>query len=277
MYNIKREQVLVEGDVEGREGVVHRTKKMVLTTCESDFNYQIFIGSQDIYCIDAIIHKGTFQDPITGRLSKLRYDHVCSLDGPFEAGVDTMLLMHFLLTYIHKRFPTVQYLTFNDTSTKDCGSGAGAVSLIMMKVLLDGTTWYESRFGAYLPPPHDETYLRAKAFMTSLKERTPFETFVEFSGPPPTGMDAMREAYDGSHTWQEFFTAMKTGMGFPAYCRWLASKNSWFETFVRTYLKFIPEYMDFHLTPKAYPIQYQLEAMRGGRRTRRARRRRTRR
>lgn len=267
--NLTRLRVVVEGDIDVRGEMQHRKKTMILTTFEKETSVQIYIGSQDVYCIDAQLYRNSSGEFYEGLLSKARYDPVCSVDEPFEPGTDTLLILQFLFTYVSDHYPTVRGIFFTDTSTKKCEPQGGQVSLAMMKVMMDGKTWYESHFDVGILDR--QAYDQKMERMQEAKEKMSAEEFMIRVPACALTREEVAKKYSQSRTWQEFFTAMKGELGMGAFCHWLAM-DGWFERFVRYHLTFAPEAIGFHFTPQRFPLTYQTGPMRGGARTRRRRR-----
>jgi len=74
-------------------------KVMIITQVESDTSVTIYIGSNDIYCIDAQVLKINDKEYAEiGNLTKIRWDSVCSIEAPFERGKDTIMILVELST-----------------------------------------------------------------------------------------------------------------------------------------------------------------------------------
>lgn len=257
-----REKVFVEGKINNSI----RKKVMIITTYETAGTITIYIGSRDIYCIDVQLLKNKDLSTVTtGYLTKARWDSVCSIDEPFSKGSDTILMIKLLINYINDKYPDVKELKFNDMSTKTCDDG-NSVSLAAMKLLTDGKTWYESHFDIKLNDISDTLYKQLKTDITNKKKEISFDNFsmysnINFLNIPDS---ELRELYNKSNTWQEFFSEIRNIIGVSKLCIWL-SKNNWFDIFLNIFLKINISTIQFLLNIKQYnEITYKLMNMNGG-------------
>jgi len=260
--NKKVERIEIEATIDDR---IHK-KVMIITTYETINTIHIYIGSRNIYCMDVQLLKDKeFGTADTGVLTKVRWDTVCSIDEPFGKGTDTIMMIKALVTYIHNNYPNVVSLTFNDMSTKICDDG-NSVSLAAMKLLTDGKTWYETHFDVSTDDINTYIYNKMKENITQKKQEMIFFKFSMYaqtqSLPIPT--DTVKELYENSPTWQQFFSFIRDRIGISKLCIWL-SKNNWFEIFLQTILKLSIPTVIFLLHVKKYDdITYKVIKNIGG-------------
>lgn len=212
-------------------------KTMIVTTYEKDTSVTIFIGSSEIYCIDMQVFKsfsgveGAYEPQ--GILTNVRWDGSCSTQDPFERGTDSIMIIQLAMSYLHKYYPDVKQMKFTDLSTRECDNGA-SVSLVATKMLTDGSTWYESRFHAYINPTHKEIYDDMLRRATEKKRTMTWDTFKRFGKIEHLPMDA-EKLYEKSDTWQQFFSGIRDEIGPSKLCIWF-SKDGWFNDFVNSAL-----------------------------------------
>lgn len=259
-----REKVVVDTIINNKP----RKKIMIITTYESQNSITIYIGNRDIYCIDAQILKNSYSGIYeTGLLTKARWDMECSLDEPFKKGVDSIIIIKLLLTYIKDKYPTVKELLFTDMSTKECDNGS-SVNLAGMKVFTDGKTWYETHLDVTMDDIHKNQYNIMKEYAEKKKKELSFNTFMSFTNTSinklPIPEEILEEKYNTSSTWQEFFSFIRNSIGVEKYCIWL-STNSWFDNFIFAVLKFQTLGIQFIFEPKQYNISYTIMGNIGGR------------
>lgn len=248
-----------------RQKVTVGHKTMVITEYHTERSTTIYIGSDKIYCVDITLSKDighTYKS--RGFLTKIRWDGECSLYHPFEKGTDTIMILKLAMTYLHRNYPTVSHLTFTDMSTRQCDNGA-SVSLSGMKLFTDGKTWYETQFHAVMDPDYQSAYDAMMKYATELKHTLPWETFVYDTVNNPTilGINQIREVYQKSTTWQEFFCYVRSQLGVSKFCICLSEKG-WFDQFIQTRLRFHLMSVQYLIDPSQYDTEYTLEPMQGG-------------
>jgi hypothetical protein len=254
VINTKREIIDVSG------------KSMILTQFETPRSFTIYIGGDDIYCIDAQVTRdltGKFNPE--GYLTKVRWDMDCSLDKDFQEGKDTQMITQLALTYIKKSFPDVKEISFSDVSERRCDNGA-SVSLSAMKYITDGQTWYESHFNATIHPRNKESYENMKKDIDTLKQITPWEDFSERwlrLQDIDISKEELQTIYNSSDTWQDFFKEIRSRIGVSAFCIWL-SKEQWFKYFMEDFLKFNVLGVRYLLTVDTFNVPYTIVS--GGKR-----------
>ena len=249
-----------------RQNVTVAHKTMVITEYDTERSTTIYIGSATIYCVDITISRdiGDTYKP-RGFLTKIRWDGECSINDPFEKGTDTIMILKLAMTYVHRNYPTVKHMTFTDMSTRQCDNGA-SVSLSGMKLFTEGKTWYETQFHAVIDPDYQSAYDAMMRYATELKGTLPWETFVYDTKSNPTllGIDRIKETYQSSETWQEFFLYVRSQLGVAAFCVCL-SENGWFDNFLQTRLRFHLMSVQYLIDPSLYDIDYILSPVKGGR------------
>lgn len=256
-----REKVIVEATIRNKI----KTKTMIITTFETENSITIYIGSSEIYCIDCQLLKSTITGIYeTGLLTKARWDTDCSLDEPFGKGSDSIIMIKLLLSYINNKYPNVKQVYFTDLSTKECDDGS-SVSLVGMKVFTDGKTWYESHFDVEMDEPYRILYETMKLNIIRKKENMSFDTFMGYANKniqiPP---DDLRDKYNSTANWQDFFSYIRDTIGISDFCKWLG-KNGWFNSFIEAVLNFNTLGIKFTFKVKQYEdIQYKIQNYSGG-------------
>jgi hypothetical protein len=242
-------------------------KIMYITSYETESSVTIYIGSSNIYCIDCqLLNNPTIGVYDTGILTKARWDIECSINDPFEKGVDSIIIIKLLLTYIKDKYPSVTQLLFTDMSTKECDNGS-SVNLAAMKVFTDGKTWYESHFDVSIDESNKILYDNMLSYGEKKKSEMSYDEFIGYTYPGINKLkisdDDLIHAYNTSNTWQEFFLYIRNTIGISNFCIWL-SVNNWFDRFVFAVLKFNTMSLQFIFNPKKYDIEYTIIRNGGG-------------
>lgn len=261
VINIKREKVFVEGLINN----TIRKKTMIITTYETINTIVIYIGNRDIYCMDVQLLKDTLNTITTGYLTKARWDISCSIGEPFEKGSDTIIMIKLLVTYIKDNYPHILQLLFNDMSTKSCNDNS-SVSLAAMKLLTDGQTWYETHFDTSMDILNKYIYTTIKENITKKKRELSFDVFSIYSNINILQIpnNTLRQLYNTSNNWQDFFSNIRDIIGISQFCIWLSNHN-WLDIFVHTILKINISTLQFALNIKKYDeIQYNIVNNTGG-------------
>lgn len=248
-----------------RQKVTVGHKTMVITEYHKEWSTIIYIGSETIYCIDITLYKalgGRYQS--RGILTKIRWDGECSLYHPFEQGTDTIMIFQLAMTYVHRNYPTVTEMSFNDLSTRQCENGA-SVSLSAMKLFTEGKTWYESHFHAIMDRASEAPYQAMMTYATEQKSLIPWEEFVQYTSNHSTllRIPHIKEIYQSSKTWQEFFLYLRKQLGVVKFCVFLSEKG-WFDSFIQGRLRFQLMSVQYLIDPSQYDTEYTLEPMQGG-------------
>jgi hypothetical protein len=262
IISTKREKITFEGTIKEK----YTKKTMIITTYETINTIIIYIGSSDIYCIDVQLLKDNVTNTIDiGTLRKARWDSICSLDEPFKNGIDTIIMIKALILYINDNYSNIKYLLFNDMSTRVCDDG-NSVSLAAMKFLTDGKTWYEDHFDISIDEYNSKLYKHIKDNINDIKTQLSFDKFSMYSNIKYLNIsdEILREEYNNSHTWQEFFSFIRDKIGISKLCIWL-SKNNWLDIFIFTILKMNISSIQFMLDIKKYDnISYKIVNTTGG-------------
>jgi hypothetical protein len=259
---VKKEgsHIIPHGTIETKvEYISVNGKQMSITQYIKESAITIYIGNKDIYCIDAIIYRnadGTFKE--LGNLNKIRWDSKCSMAENFEQGTDTFMIFHLLMTYIHKNYDGVRFMQFTDMSEKKCSNGA-AINLAALKLLLDGKTWYESRFHAVVDPDFIEVWDKTKKRINKIKSEMPWHRFLNSMKPSEDiiATDTVEEIYIKTDTWALFFNTVKSEIGIEKFCLWL-SKRDWFNSFILSDIKFNLMSIPFIVDVSTFTIEYKL-------------------
>ena len=260
--NTSIEKVIVNTVIKGRPYI----KTMIITSYEAENSLTIYIGDSNFYCIYCQILKnkesGIYH---TGLLTKEKWDISCSPDKPFEKGIDSIIIIKLVLTYINDKYPEVKELLFTDLSTKYYDDGS-SVSLVGMNVFTDGKTWYESHFDVKMDDLYKNLYERMMATATENKSKMSFNKFIWYCNINQLNipLDELEQQYNLSTTWQEFLSFIRDKIGVSNYYKWL-SRNNWFDIFVHLVLKFRSLSLQFIFEPKQYDISYNITKNIGGR------------
>jgi hypothetical protein len=136
-------------------------------------------------------------------------------------------VLRILLEHIQKELPILTTIRLDDLS-----SGISKISLPYYNIIYNNKTWYEQHFHARLKDrkhpsedgkdpeahiPFHERYEHAKQFLDDPTTKIPFEEWkenLEFA-------EELREAYDSSSTYREFFKKIPKGERCRLIGRWL--------------------------------------------------------
>jgi hypothetical protein len=248
-----------------KQKVTVDNKTMVITEYHTKRIITIYIGSAKIYCVDITLYKD--DNDICrprGDLNNIRWDGECFLYHPFEQGTDTIMIFKLAMTYIHRTYPTVTEVTFTDMSTRQCDNGA-SVSLSSMKLFTEGKTWYESHLHAHMDPGSEVKYKAMMAYTIEQKKAISWNEFVDYTSNNSTilHINRIKEIYQSSKTWQEFFLYVRSQLGMSAFCICL-SEDGWFDTFIQKRLDFNLMSIRYMIHPSSYDMKYILEPAKGG-------------
>ena len=185
---------------------------------------------------------------------------ICSILSLVPSG--TNMILKFIITYIKTSYPHVTGLSFNDASYRSCDNGA-QVSLAMMSYITTGKTWYQNNFGAFLDSKSDSIFQKIETDFQQKKSLVTWEIFKGMiDNSLPIEEDAMKEMYDSAKTWQEFFGPLKDLLGVSEFCMFIAP---WFDTFIKTYMRFNMMGLLYIIPIEDYGIVYTLsQYQRGG-------------
>lgn len=260
VINMVREKVIVESTVQGKP---HKSK-FIITTYVCEKSIIIYIGSYDIYCINVRLLKNRVTHTYNmGIMTKAIWDIACSIDEPFEkCASDIIIIIKLMLSYINDKYPHVVQILFTDMSTIECDNNE-PVNLSAMNIFTEGKTWYESYFDVSI----DEMIVPLNKIILNdadkRKSEMTFDNFIGFVAPNdylpiPITKDELRELYDNTTTWQEFFYPIYKLVGFYKFGVWLGVTN-WFNLFIKFILNASTiMYQQLIFTPKQYDINYTI-------------------
>lgn len=253
-----------------RKLVKVNNKTMVMTFHETPHSITIYVGNRTTYCIDVQIMKDTSNPghykPI-GLFNRIRYDNQCSLGANFQKGIDTNMILKFIVTYIFRSHNDVKDMRFVDVSTKTCDNGI-PVNLGLMTYLWSGKSWYQKNFGAYIEEPLNTIFNQKEQEFQNKKKEISWEIMnSNMTHPLPLPEDEMKALYENSDTWQAFFKPIYDKIGVAKFCNFI---SGWIDQFLLQYLQFGLANMMYLLPIKDYEIEYTISNYTGG--TRRVKR-----
>jgi hypothetical protein len=239
------------------------SKSIKLTKYIGENSDTIYLGGHTKYCIDALIHKpeSSFDkrgiDISDAFLSRLYYNESCSLEHDFRRGIDSTMILNLCISYIKKNYTHIRTVSFSDTSYRTCDNGSD-VELAEMQYIRTGKTWYQTHFGAYMDSSDtrkltacSERFQRNKQFMTwkelksYIKGNLPFDEYL------------LKDMYESSTTWQDFFGNLSDKMGISDFCSFVAP---WLHRFIESELKFYFSSARFYIpVDKIKTIDYKSE------------------
>jgi hypothetical protein len=240
-------------------------KTMTITEYHTKWNITIYIGSPTIYCIDITISKDIgYTYHSRGILNNIRWDGECQFADPFEQGTDTFMMIHVIMTYLHRFYPAIKELTYTDLSSKEYEQRT-VLGLCALKLFTEGPSWYETRIPMRMDPSFDDTYRIIMDRTDRQKRGMPWKEFIFCTGYHPTilGIDRIQETYESCQTWQEFFRYIRSQLDTDTLIACLSSE-SWFDEFILKRMQFQVRGVQFLFNPSSYDIEYTLEPMEGG-------------
>jgi hypothetical protein len=230
--------------------ITFRGKNFKLSAYESDEGIRFFLGGHsNIYCLEGFIYKNEEKirennDVSIGTLVQVYYDQACSLEGNFTKGIDTKKLIHIFLSIIKNNYPHVSRIQLIDASTKACDNGS-EVSLSNMLYVRKGQTWYESHFSAFMDPSYTKRFDDAVVRFNKSKINMSWKVFKGYiQGSLMLSETSMKNQYEQSKTWQEFFNWIATKLGDSKFCEFV---SPWLNNFM--FLK-----MGFNFSMASYYI-----------------------
>lgn len=240
-------------------------KSLKLVKYESLREISFYIGGHTIYCIYVSLIKNDGKILSDGHLNKIRYDQVCSLENNFMRGIETNMILKLLLTYISRNYPIVKKLLFNDRSTITCPNGE-TIDLGLISYLVNGETWYEKHFGAFLEGLNLTTFRKFESDFQNRKKNTTWESFNEQMHrllQMPIPEEELKEIYTQSNTWQQFFKTINNKLDiFDFYTH----VQPWIHRFMLVYFKHNIIGFNYQMPVKDYGINYvEGTYQRGGR------------
>lgn len=211
------------------------SKSLKLTIYETIDTISLFIGGHDLYCIEGLIYKPSsvyitdLGYPLNvGRLVQIYYNINCSLEGDFKRGIDTTNILHILCKYLREHYPYVEYLTFTDASYRTCDNGV-TIDLAKFSYLRTGMTWYEKNYNAFLEEKYIPLFENMQLSLQRAKNTLTWDRFKQFiHGEYPLDEIKLKELYDKSETWKNFFGSLSDIIGIPQLCIFIAP---WLNTF----------------------------------------------
>jgi len=173
-------------------------------------------------------------DVSIGNLPNLYYNMNCSLEHDFKRGVDTNMIIKVLQAYIKDNYPYIKYLQFSDASNRECDDGQ-FIDLAAMSYFTTGQTWYEKHFHAVLTHESDEIFKKAVAGMNEKKSKLLWDDIKPIiKADYPLSEDTLKQLFEKSKTWVEFFGEIRDKIGVPKFCVFAAP---WFSMFMSIFLK----------------------------------------
>jgi hypothetical protein len=239
------------------EIIKYKGKSLKLSLYETEGAYTIFIGGHNKFCIDCLIEKKSD----SAYLSHIYSNVECSLERNFRGGHDTKAIMFLLMSYIKNNFPFVKEIQLTDVSNKECNNGA-TVQLYEMSYITTGKSWYERNFGAMLKPDAAVKFAREDANFQKKKHIIGWEGIKIFMrGELPIEENEMRDMFEQTNTWQEFFGWVSDKVGMAKFCEFVAP---WLQAFLFRNFKFQVPFVNYYISLDTYtPNTYTLE---GGKR-----------
>lgn len=245
------------------------SKTLRLIQHESPDIITLYIGGHTKYCIYGFITKSSspmarFSDISIGNLSKIHYNQACSLEHDFKRGVDTNMILKVFLSYIHKHYPHIKQMKFEDASYRPCDDGQ-IIDLAEMSYITTGKTWYEKNFAATLAPTSEGQFKVLELKFQKMKLEIDWNTFKGFiTTKLPIDEIELQKIYEDATTWQDFFGPLREKMGIELFCPFVAP---WLHTFMEMVFKFSFIQFKYLMPVEPNRISFtELPYSRGGRR-----------
>jgi hypothetical protein len=229
---------VLEGQVEDIFQVKYNTKVFLFTIHKSKDTHVLYIGGPHTYCINFQIYlkDSVYKDYIdvsTCLLDHFYYNHLCSISGGFQRGVDTGLLFQLGVSYIQNTYPHVSRLKLKDYSSRECNNGY-TVNLYEKFYITTGQTWYQKRYHAYLNETDKRRFeIRDREF-TMQKAKIDWNTMKKFIGSSELP-NLIESIYNTTTTWQDFFSELETKMGVSEFSEFI---SPWISAFLSSTLKY---------------------------------------
>jgi len=169
-------------------------------------------------------------------LSHIQNKEGCSLfqeisyRGP---GVD---LLQVSIEFVHKMYPNIKYIEFEDASNITCNNGA-TNSLSAYSIIQGKGTWYEYNFNAIIEDELKESYIKHTKRLynpNSKVEWDEIKLLLERKAINTECINIIKETYINSTTYYEFFTNLYKKVGKITFCNITAN---WIEEFLQAYLQ----------------------------------------
>lgn len=249
--------------------ILHVDKKEILLTVhEYSFSWILYLGGyNNVFCIEAQIFKDNdmnkrIYDISVGNLTHIYYNVNCSL---FRDGIDTNMILRLLMSYVSTNYPYVTKLRFTDASYRECDNGI-PVELSSMSYLTSGKTWYEKNFNAYIEKKEDvKNFAKGDADFQERKKDLSWDQFKDFIlADFPIGEDRIKELYENTSTWQDFFGQLRDTIGVSRFCVFI---SSWVRAFMMQFMRFHFSGISYILPLEDNGVTYQeTPYKKGGRR-----------
>ncbi len=246
-----------------RELLVIENKTIVLTIYEKTSSINIYLGGVKHWCINCEEIKddnGKIKEE--AYLIKIRYDLLCSIEEKIQRGGDITKLLKLLIQYINNTYPTVNYLLFNDLSSRRCDNGIDT-NLAVMTYLYSGKTWYEKNFDTVIAEQSIEA-LRQITEHYNESKMVPWikmkDTINNYKVLPYTDNE-IELLYNNSKTWRIFFEEIHMKIGMSQFCIFV---SSWLDSFILKYFNNLMG-LTYKIPVKPTNITYTQKEFKGGR------------
>jgi hypothetical protein len=246
-------------------------KTFKLSIYETTDCITLFIGGNNLFCIDAFLYKP--DSPFSripgfnlneAVLSHIYYNSDCTLNKNFERGTDTLNILSLLISYIKDNYKHVTTINLNDTSFRECDNGQ-IVELSEMSYIRTGKTWYETHFDAKLKDEDRDIFLKIERNFQNKKENISWNMMKNFiTGELPLSDNILAEMYNTAKTWQEFFGTLSNKIGISKFCIFVAP---WLHRFILTVMDYNFSNVKYTIDIKNIPyIDYTSSNQQGGKR-----------
>jgi hypothetical protein len=204
------------------------------------------IGGNYSDCVNVSITYDRDNNPVSAKIPTLIYDPECSLTAPLDKGEGTIIMIKTLLRYIKHKIPEINEFVFEDKSNIECateeemrqkrhrkrGTHAMPIVLYYFSIAFNSVTWYEKHFNAYQQDIsiHKKYRERVKQLLNDPEIKPSFDEFLRIAQPPMKYLDELKELYEKTHTYGDFFKSI------PKDDRCRLTRH-WIATFMEHYLK----------------------------------------
>ncbi len=173
----------------------------------------------------------------------------CSIGNTLDRGNGSIIMIKTLLLHIKQLYPNLSGVTFDDMSSIECGTeedieknktrirkkGTNLVPmpLYYLSIAYNGETWYEKHFKAVQQnaDKHIAYKERVSKLLNDPSEKpSNYLRFFEITSIPPNINNEIKNYYDNTNTYSEFFHAIPKN----DRCRLL---RPWIKEFMNYYLK----------------------------------------
>lgn len=241
-----------------RYKIIASGKSLKVSIYETNTAHTIFIGGHHKFCIDCLIVKGSD----TAFLAHIYSNVECSLEKNFLGGHNAKMILHLLLSFLKKHFPHITSVEFNDTSNKTCDN-KHIVELYEMSYIHTGKTWYENNFEARLQQSDEIKFKKEEEnFQRRKGTWDDFKTYLR--GELPLDELIMKNMFDNSSSWQQFFSELVEQIKIAPFCEFIAP---WLHTFMVKNMRFSFTFATYYIQLSDYsPISFEESIFRGGNR-----------